>query len=845
MPYLLMIVILGAVQILTMVIPIGCEAASELLRLRRVVLQTNSGPITRLVLDITGDRPTNVDSTSPDALVISFQELRSKLNPEVILTDPNWSVTSIKILVAEKGSKVLVQLRSPGSAVSHSYVPPESPKPGLYQMLVEIRRPPKQNVSESTDKESKTGVKSSEKGPEPAKKDSPTASQKTADDSAKESKTAPNPVDHVGGSSDSPSNQVKQQREPTKYKEVPEANLSEPLKEANRSLARGEFEQAYNNYSRLLSTSALSEPEVPIALYGLADSYFFMHREGLSKVLEQVVTNYMTALKAEPWMTQAAWALYRLGLAYQATQDHVRAIAAFEKVVEDYPKHPALPLCWLGLGVSYQKTASHPQAIRALKSLLESPRDQSQKVFAHWLLGASLYATGEYAAAIDSFEGCLAEVPTWYVEQPMLLKYLGESYFHLKQYYKTRDYLLWYLNLEYGLREKDLILAKIAEVFLIQDEQAFANKIYDHIRSQYPDSEGDLIAQIRNADFLQSKGRISREDDLGLFRELASKPLSRQLSRLVNFKLASREYKYGNFEESLQILDRILQDETSKTSNDDAQSLRSKVLVDWAKYAFQNHDFGRVIQVFEGNQSTFAENAPLELHLVIAESYASMKQHKKALSVYQKLLTKPGAVPGEDVLVKMAECCVQAEDFESALQFCNQIKGSQFQQKKTQLLAQVYFTQRQYSKVIECMDSLSEKDIAATNNPNLAAMYGESLYQLGECEKAIPWLQKSSEQMQKAGTHPDEVLPLSIAQATCYSKLKKFDKAIAVLENAAAIASTENLKDQLNYDISKYYLESGQKDKAIQKLTKLKSSTQSFWQTAAKQQLDYIEVQGK
>jgi tetratricopeptide (TPR) repeat protein len=192
----------------------------------------------------------------------------------------------------------------------------------------------------------------------------------------------------------------------------------------------------------------------------------------------------------------------------------------------------------------------------------------------------------------------------------------------------------------------------------------------------------------------------------------------------------------------------------------------------------------------------------------------------------------------------MAECSVLAEDFESAVKFCEQIKGAKFKQRKTLLLAQVYFAQRQYSKVIQCLDTMPEKDIAATSNPNLSTIYAESLYQLGDYEKAIPWLQKSSEQMQKAGTHPDELLPVLIAQATCYSKLKKYDKAIAVLENAAAVASTENLRDQLNYDISKYYLEWGQKDKAIQKLTKLKNSTQSFWQTAAKQQLDYIEVKG-
>jgi tetratricopeptide (TPR) repeat protein len=840
-----MIAVLGVVQILTMAMPGGCEAESELLRLRRGVVQTFPVPTTRLVLDVSGQRPTSIDSTSPDKLVISFQELRSKLNPEIVLSDPGSSVSLIKILPAGKGSQILVQLRSANSVISHSFVTSESQKSSLYQMLVEIKPPAKQKVAEGAGKDSVIGATPVEKGLEPTRVESSTVSQKVGDGSGKESKTDPSPVDKSKESARSQSTPVKQEAEAPKYKEVDEANLSEPLKEANRLLAEGKYEQAFSEFNRLLNTSALGEVELPVALYGLADSYFFMHQKELPNVAQQVTNNYLSALQAEPLTTQAAWAYYRLGLTHQASEDHQQAIAIFQKAIQDYPRHPVLPLCWLGLGVSYQKTESHLQAIRALRTALEFPLDPSQKSPAYWLLGSSLYATGEYAPAIKAFEQCLTEAPSWYLEQPVILKYLGECYFNQKQYGKSLDYLLWYLNLKTGKEEKDLILVKIAEILSVQDKQVQANNLYDHIRNQYPDSEGDVIAQIRNSDFLESKGRISRDDDLNLFRELAKKPLPAELSKLVYLKLASREYKYGNFEESLDIIDHIQQDKASRLANNDVQSLRSKVILDWSKHAFQNHDYGRVIELYEGSPNTFAEVKTQEFYIMIAESYARIKQHKKAISVYHKILANKGATPEEDTLVRIAECCFLAEDFESAIQICDQIKRTQFQPKKMQLLAQIYFTQRQYSKVVQCLNSLPETDIAATNNPNLSSIYGESLFQLEEYEKAIPWLQKAFEQKQKAGSHPDELLPFYITQATCYSKLKKYDKAIAVLENAVAIASSENLKDQLNYDISKYYLEWGQKDKAVQKLTKLKNSKQSFWQTAAKQQLDYIEVQGK
>lgn len=803
--FVLVAVLLGAIQTVVMAVPGGCEAASELLRLRRGVMKTSTGPCTRLILDIKGERPAKIYLASPESYVIAFQDLQSKLSPEITLTDPASPVSAVKVLVAEKGSQLVVQLRAAGSPINHSFLPPELPNANAYRLLVDISLPPKQKAAE--DKAiPKTVAAPAEKPAEPAP--------------------------------------AKQEPAEPQYKDVAQTDLSGPLKEAKRLLEKGEFEQAFNEYSRLLEASVLARGEVPVASYGLADSYYSMHQKELARVAHQVTVYYLSALKQEPLMRQAAWAYYRCGLAYQASGDHQKAIEAFQKAIQDYPKHPALPLCWLGLAVSYQKTASHAQAIQALRTTLELPLDQTQKTMAYWLLGSSHFAAGEYAPAIRSLEQCLKDAPDWYRTQPLILRYLGESYFMQKQFEKSRDHLLWYLNLHPEIPQKDLILVKIAESLTMLNDQAYANKLFEQIRSQYPDSEGDVIAQIRGAEFSESKGKLAPEDDLALFRELAQKSLSPQLKKLVRLQLATREHKYGNFSECLQVLDQIQQSDPGKTPNDEVTALRAKAIFDWTKQAFENHDFGKVVELYEGNQKLFAEAGPLDHYLMIAEGYSRMRQPFKALSLYREVVAKKGEAPG-DILVKMAECSFQAEDFESAAKLCEQLKGSQFELKRVQILAQIYFHQRQHAKVVQCLSGLSEQDIAAATSPSLSGIYGESLFQLGQCEKAIPWLQKASEQMERAGSHADEIMPFYTAQATCHSRLKKFDKAIAILENALVLTGSDNMKDQLNYDISKYYLQLGETDKAIQKLNQLKDSTQSFWQTAARQQLDYIRVQGK
>ena len=360
-------------------------------------------------------------------------------------------------------------------------------------------------------------------------------------------------------------------------------------------------------------------------------------------------------------MIQAGWAYYRLGLAYQTSGDQEKAIKAFEKALEDYPKHPAAALCWLELGSAYLKAGSHGHAVRALRAALELPLDQAQQIKASWLLGVALHGMAEYVPAIEAFERCLKEDPDWHLKQPLLLKNLGESYFFQKEYDKSRDLLLWYLNLQPEAPDRDLVLAKIAEIFTAQDQPEYAAKLFAHIQSNYPDSEGDVIAQIRKMESLKTKGRLSLEDDLTFFRELAQKPLSPQLTRLIHLKLASREHEYGNSDTSLSVIDYNLQGISSAVANPEFLALRAKVVTDWLKSAFKNRDYGTVVLLYENNQSTFANANNADLNLMIADSYVGIKQPQKAIALYEQVLAKQGPAAQNELFARMAEAAFHGQ----------------------------------------------------------------------------------------------------------------------------------------------------------------------------------------
>jgi tetratricopeptide (TPR) repeat protein len=839
---------LSIVHILTLTVPARGEDPTQLLRLRRGVQKTSAVTFTRLVFELKGQHPTSIERVPPDKLAISFQALQSKLDPQIPISDPASPVTAINILDGGNGSRVLVQFRTPDCVVSHSFLPPETPNPGAYRLLVDVLPPPKKKTPESSTKEPrelKAAAIVAEKPAEPPRTEAAAGKPKGQESPIKGSKGTVSPPEKLVEAIPAEPATLKKEAEPLKVREVAEASLSEPLREANRLLVKGDYEQAFTEYSRLLTAAELSKEETSIALYGLADSFFFLHQQDLERATKEAATNYLKAITADPFLIQAGWAYHRLGLAYQTSGDQEKALKAFEKALEDYPKHPAAALCWLELGSAYLKAGSHGHAVRAFRAALELPLDQAQQIKASWLLGVALHGMAEYGPAIEAFERCLKKDPDWHLKQPLLLKNLGESYFFQKEYDKSRDMLLWYLNLQPEAPDRDLVLAKIAEIFTAQDQPEYAAKLFAHIQSNYPDSEGDVIAQIRKMESLKTKGRLSLEDDLTFFRELAQKPLSPQLTRLIHLKLASREHEYGNYDTSLSVIDYNLKGISSPVANPEFLALRAKVVTDWLKSAFKNRDYGTAVLLYENNQSTFANANNADLNLMIADSYLGIKQPQKAIALYEQVLAKQGPAAQNELFARMAEAAFMAKDFERAEKACSQIQGSQFQPKKKLLMAQLHFSQRDYGKVVECLSSLPETDIPATGSPSLYSIYGVSLAQLGECERATPWLHKSSEQMEKTNTHSDELLHDYMVQAACFGKQGKQQKAIAVLEEAATIAGTDHQRDQLQYDISKRYLELGQTEMAIQKLTKLMSSNQSFWKTAAKQQLDYIQMERK
>jgi tetratricopeptide (TPR) repeat protein len=775
----------------------------------------DSPAFTRLVFEIQGDRPSRL-VPGADNFEIDFQQLRTKLQPNYPVRYRSSTISSVGLSAGDTTPKIIVKYRHKDQVATSMFLAAEPPRPDHYRLVVDVFR--------------KTDAKAAEN-----------SGEKTAGEPAPAVKTAEVPK---GSGTDGNEPAAPPQIQPPAPAPAPQVELPEPLRMAADKMASGDYKDAHALYAQFMAQGSPKPNEMSAGRYGLADSYYSLHKNDLKDTASQVLDHYLKALKTDPASPDAPWAILRCSEAYDALGNSKQSTENLELLVRKYPSHPAASLGWISLGKIYRDKKSYVDAIQAFRTALAGTLDKTDRAEADWLLGECLYIAGKHSEATEVLERCMNEAPEFYLSHPLILRYLAESFFVTRHFNKSRDYLFWYLNIEPESGDRDLVLARIAEIMTEADNPQLANKLHDYIQVHYPDSEGYVITMIRKAEYMEQRDKRNQGDAEAIYRELCQKQLSEPLSRLVRFKYALWQYDHGKFEESLKILDNVLTSSSSKTPKDDFLALRRKVILGWAKSSYEKKDYARVIRLYEANKRIFAEASSSDLDGMVADSYGKLGVYANSVGLYQQLVQKESGPKKDELLLKIANYTFLGGEPDKALQIAGQVTPGAAQPEKTLLLGRIYFAQKNYPTVVQLFNGLLNKSQPPPKlDVECSDAYGESLMNVGHYEKALPWLQQTLDQLKKQNAQPADLVRLYTLESACYKNLKNDDKAIQSLEEALSVANSDYTRDQLNYQISNLYLDMGQKDKATQKLNQLLTSTQGFWQTAAKQQLGYIQLQ--
>jgi tetratricopeptide (TPR) repeat protein len=787
--------------------PEAAAATTELLKFRSEV--SPHGEMTRIHLSLKGAHPQVVHPGMEGDLTLSFATLRSRLRSDPVIDHPSSAVTSVHIVEGGNAAQVRIGLRHPQSTVRWRFLPAASTGSRPYRLTIDVAPPRSPVAPEDTPAAAAARVLAGNASP--------------VDETASEPAGAASALNTPDAATDD---------------DEPQGSLDR----ADRALRKGDWSLAESLYTQVLDDPLAGPQEKSGALYGLADSHFLQFRDDLPSHFQMVLSAYARAMEADPAGARLPWALYRCGAVCENVGNYKKAADFLERVIKEFSSHPAASMSWIAVGKEHQRQKAHGEAIQAFRHALKGPLSPDVSATALWHLGESLYATGKHPQALEALERAIANDPALYQRVPLLLKYLGELYFVAQQLDKSCDYLLWYYNLTPELSDKDLILARIAEILTVQEDKALSNKLYAYIQNTFPDSEGDIIAQIRRTEYLESRQKIAPKEALAVYRELAQKRLPTPLIRLVQQKYALRQLEYGYPEECLQVIENTLQNDADEGSQGELLRLRARAIVDLLKKCHTQGEHARAVEIYEEEVRRHDLPRPLELELTVAESYAQLKLYSRAIQLCEQLLAANGGVPNEEVVLKIAEFHFLSGDADKAERLLLPIQLPSLQPKKVELLARIYHGQQHHDKVRERVRPFLDQAVAPPGGPEWCILVADSLMHVGDLNEALVWLQKVPSGGDHAGVAPEDSVHIYRLQSQCFAGLKQHDRAIAALEQAIVHARAEDARCRLYYDLAALYVETGRPQEAMQPLGKLLESPQSFWQTAAKLRIDNLHL---
>lgn len=840
---------------------------------------------TRLVFDVQGDRPIRVGRPKQDTISIDYKGFRTKVEASKLPYSDFRFVSRVSFKELEHGKSIIVSCK-PNTSINYFFLDYDPPRSGWYRLVMDFssdiglkrasgkpiadRRNKAPDVGESSRVAVHTGesaklqkasslvaveaasqVMDAETTGEPTsllknkkKEIRKLNSNSTQDLKEAEEKKADIAGDRHEPSEVTPSDNIKEKpaeklRTEAGRKVQPGAEVdldSYMPEQSTRSSVPAVVQES--NVSTDPNKLASDLTNLPMVERAKADGIAAYSQEDSQQNPLDVIRKCEEAIRANPRSTEAPCLFYRCAVAYGKVGDSEKAGELIKNVISDYPGHAVVPFCWLELGRMQLKHNDFVDAIASFRMALSFPLDQDSMVEAHYLLARAFTQVDAYQDAIDSFRKCLSEDPKAYLKRPDLLKYLGQSLFATARYSDSYKYLFQYVNLEENVSERDMVLARIADALQHEGEQKLADKIYSYIAKEFPGSEGDIIGHIRKAESLEQK---SADEAHRIYKELAERPLSIPLMKVVYFKLADWEWQHQNYQQGLSLIDKILQGRNNLAEYDEFLTLKTKVVQDWAEQAFRNKNYIKVVELYSKYGPVFEEEGGQDLTASVAESYGELKVYPTAIQIYRSLLSS-STDKRDDWLFKIARYEFLAGDLKTAEEHLAQVHSNNIEPQKSQLLAEINFTRGDFQKAVEQYEKcLASED--AQNSVDLPVLFhlAESLIKTNRSKDALDYLGTIDKRLKNGGS--EQKVYLCLLQSECYEALKQPEQAAEILEQAIILNPSDELKGRLNYQLSELYAKAGQNDMAVKKLKEMLKSPQPFWKTAAQQRLDYLDLQ--
>lgn len=437
-----------------------------------------------------------------------------------------------------------------------------------------------------------------------------------------------------------------------------EQEVRDKLAEGRSLMFNGALGEALPIFEDVLKQPGLPDDVREETLYAVADIKRQLNSDNLSGKFDEVAQAYIEAMNSNLRSNRVPRALLNLGLLNLQVGNFPEARAYFKILQDKYPDDDNIPSISYYWGEYYYRKGDYKKAADQFQHLIQTyPEHQLAKQAAYYL-AESLDRTGFLDQAFQIVDYIDKRWPDYYMENNEFLRLAGGVEMKLEKWDQAKNHYFTYYNLNPEADGADVVLARLGDIYLRQNEKDAAKQVYEKAVKEFPDMEGGLISKMRLAEEGIHDDPVMQEmvdvfdrpytlNPRNIYTEIVTKHPDSALAPIAQLKLAMWYAFHQKYPEALTAAQDLVEKYPDSPLVDKARTLGDSVFVRAVPGMIDEGRYGRVVRYWEtydfiGQEGTKVDD---ETKLAIATSYWKIGQPDKALALIEPYLGKE-QIPG-------------------------------------------------------------------------------------------------------------------------------------------------------------------------------------------------------
>lgn len=387
----------------------------------------------------------------------------------------------------------------------------------------------------------------------------------------------------------------------------------------------GNYEAAKNMLEGLRAKNNLTKETREETLHTLAALYTDMYKDDPGSHYDQIQGAYQEAINANPTSYRVPEALLQLGMLNLRVGNLPEAKGYFSVLTKKYPSDANVPLVNFYWGEYYYNSGDYKKAAEEYQNLIEKFPESKYVREGAMGLAKTLVKVGRYKEAAEIADYIDKRWPRYYVDYPPILRINGDIAYRNGDYKRARDYYMMFYNIQPKIKDADLVLARLGDIYAKLDNKPAAVDFYNMAVKDYPDAEGGLISKMRLAEqgvhdqpsinemfTLFGKPAYGSPEDIytSIIRDHPDSPLA----PLAQIKLAMWYLYQQNFPDAIKAASRFLESYPKSELAPRATEVAVTAFEKMATDLLARKDYDRLVQIWRDSPLIQANRDKLSDH---------------------------------------------------------------------------------------------------------------------------------------------------------------------------------------------------------------------------------------